>query len=537
MRSIIFTLSIILLIAGVITILFEMHPGLQTSLIIIGLLGILLGTALSFKTIKTAAGKRSTKYGISQIFQIILVIAILVFIQLFARNHIWRQDFTENKAFTLDNQTKQILENLDETIKITLFHDEDPQQRVKDLIDSFKLYTDKVEFQSIDPAESPEECVDYQENLFTLPTIFVELGVKREKTKGITESDLANAIKKVTRKEGPQTVYFLTGHGEKDINNTDYVGISIAKQMLEQDTYKVEPLMLSTHSSVPEDSAVLVIAGPKIDPTTAEIQAIEDYILTGGKVIFMMDPQSCPLLSNYLGNFGISLGEDMIAQTERNVDLEALLKGGELKQNVNVNFTPVVNEYRDDQEITRGYEFISEYPLARSVTISENIPQGIHCEILLETEGNVQGIMGSWAETNVEKLLMEKKARYDEDQDIPGPVPIAVLADIHLKEYFGDIKDSTEYIDKNPKIIVFGDSDFIRNDRYPRGSGQIFANSINYLAEEIDLISIPPKEDKDTSLILASNEMKIFWLICPVVIPVIIIFLGVYQAVRRRRYA
>ncbi|MBW2622840.1 MAG: hypothetical protein JRD68_08020, partial [Deltaproteobacteria bacterium] len=84
-------------------------------------------------------------------------------------------------------------------------------------------------------------------------------------------------------------------------------------------------------------------------------------------------------------------------------------------------------------------------------------------------------------------------------------------------------------------FVVFGDSDFVSNSYINlQGNGDLFLGSVNWLAEEGDLVSIRPKNAKSHPLLLTrANQQMVFWL--PVVIlPAIILLIGVLVLVRRR---
>jgi ABC-type uncharacterized transport system involved in gliding motility auxiliary subunit len=84
-------------------------------------------------------------------------------------------------------------------------------------------------------------------------------------------------------------------------------------------------------------------------------------------------------------------------------------------------------------------------------------------------------------------------------------------------------------------FIVFGDSDFVSNSYLNlQGNGDLFLGSVNWLAEEGNLVSIRPKDAKSEPLLLTrANQQLVFWL--PVVIlPAIILLIGALVLVRRR---
>ncbi len=79
-------------------------------------------------------------------------------------------------------------------------------------------------------------------------TVVDTYGGKQEKIEKrdqeIREEDLTNAIIKVGRTEA-KTVYFVQGHGEKDLEDTERGGYSGVKKGLEREGYKVAVLNLA----------------------------------------------------------------------------------------------------------------------------------------------------------------------------------------------------------------------------------------------------------------------------------------------------
>jgi len=97
-------------------------------------------------------------------------------------------------------------------------------------------------------------------------------------------------------------------------------------------------------------------------------------------------------------------------------------------------------------------------------------------------------------------------------------------------------KDKEEAGRKNyAKIVVFGDSDFVNNTNINlAGNRDFFLNTVNWLAEEADMISIRKKEADATPVILTASQGRlIFWL--PVIImPSLILVSGIGILTRRR---
>jgi ABC-type uncharacterized transport system involved in gliding motility auxiliary subunit len=85
------------------------------------------------------------------------------------------------------------------------------------------------------------------------------------------------------------------------------------------------------------------------------------------------------------------------------------------------------------------------------------------------------------------------------------------------------------------RIVVFGDSDFAANGWLGvPGNRDLFMNTINWLAQQENLISIRPRDPKDTRMTLtADQQRRIFW-ITVIIIPGLILLAGVQTWWRRR---
>ena len=79
--------------------------------------------------------------------------------------------------------------------------------------------------------------------------------------------------------------------------------------------------MLIQQKTIPDDATIVVIAGPTTDFFPPEIEALNAYVAKGGKVMVMLDPllkgPAQPLLTQFLADWGISAGTDVVLDVER----------------------------------------------------------------------------------------------------------------------------------------------------------------------------------------------------------------------------
>ena len=143
------------------------------------------------------------------------------------------------------------------------------------------------------------------------------------------EQDLYTSILVVSGQE-KRKIYFLAQHGEKNINRTDPDGLSTLKDSLESFNYEVEALRLSSTAeevSIPDDAALLVIAGPTADMPETHKDALNKYLsgkdsagqarIEAARLIFMAEPDTSDSFKEFLAQWGILLGDGYILDKER----------------------------------------------------------------------------------------------------------------------------------------------------------------------------------------------------------------------------
>ncbi|HEX5375928.1 MAG TPA: hypothetical protein VFW48_07195, partial [Solirubrobacterales bacterium] len=192
---------------------------------------------------------------------------------------------------------------------------------------------------------------------------------------------------------------------------------------------------------------------------------------------------------------------------------------------------PVAAKY-DSHPITERFNLLTAYPLARSVTPATGGGSGKFAQALVETSAS------SWAETDIKRLTTTGEVKRDVDQgDKPGPITLAAAVSAPATEVPAPAEGAKT--DDAPKpetrIAVFGDSDFVANGFMGiPGNRDLFLNTINWLAQQENLIAIRPRDPEDRRITLTRDqEQRIFWLTV-LIIPGLILLVGVQTWWRRR---
>ena len=120
-------------------------------------------------------------------------------------------------------------------------------------------------------------------------TIVFNYKGRTERVTANTEQDITNAIIKVVSGQ-QKKVYFTPGHGEKDTTSAERDGYGAIAEALKRENYAVEKVVLAQTGAVPDDAAVVVVAGPQTDFFPPEIDALKTYLGKDGKLLLVLDP-------------------------------------------------------------------------------------------------------------------------------------------------------------------------------------------------------------------------------------------------------
>jgi ABC-type uncharacterized transport system involved in gliding motility auxiliary subunit len=464
---------------------------------------VLLGVGVVFlalavlgkpEVIRRAFTGRTVRYGSNMGVFIAAFIGILVLVNFLSDRHHNRLDLTEVGEFTLSPQTVQILSNLAEPINITAFYTEaDPrQQDLEDLLTEYAYHKDKISYEFIDPDLKPSVAMQY--DITSYGTIVFESAGRRQDIFGVDEQDLTSAILKVSR-ETQKVVYFLTGHGERDSSGYDQWEYSGVREALEADNYVVNTLNLAISNTVPTDASVLIVAAPQVPLLEQENEAISAYLEDGGKGLIMQEPGQEANLGGVLANWGVVYGDDVIIDPDQGLfGLDPL--------------SPVVDRFTF-HEITKDLPGVV-LSTARSVSRTVQKPENLSILSLVESSA------GSWGETDFE-ALGNQIAEYNEGEDLPGP--LAMATSVETQE--------TEEGAPSTRLVVFADSDFAANSSLMLGgNADLFLNSVNWLAEEEELISIRPTPPVMRTLVLSPGQARFIQYSSVIVLPAVVLVIG-----------
>ena len=511
--------------------------------IILGIGGalVLMSLAISIGTVSRAVTSRRGRYGANTAVMIVAFVALVGVGNFLAFEDTARKriDVTATKQFTLAPRTEDLLRDLKETILAKAFfrpagtvEEQRFQEQVEGLLREFEIRTDDFSFEFIDPDLDPLTAREYGLTAYN-NIVFEHKDSKRKhqvSPSPFLEQDIVTALLTVTGEE-QKRVYFVTGHGEKNIDDIQdtTAGFGLARQETANEFYAVSAIDLNTdegRGALEKDRLdgnvnMLVVAGPTKDMLEGESEILHNYLKDGGQMLFLLEPDTPQSFRDFLARWGVLVGEGHIVDGQRNFGL---------KQNVAIHPDQYIS-VRETQEITASlertfYPGVTSLLPAKGVAFFPDLTQGAGEEEGQEPTQITPTVTGvALAFTTDDSWLIKDSGRNDHDTEIDtqGPFfPAVAFQAVGPLDEALPVDATTVNL---ASLIVVGDADFASN-RFFYGSGgttasnsDFFLNSVNWLVGDIPLANIRPKPFAFRELVLTRNQFNtmryISWFFLP----------------------
>jgi ABC-type uncharacterized transport system involved in gliding motility auxiliary subunit len=489
----------------------------QTGVVVAGAILLVISLVLKSNEIREGMGRRSTKFGINSAVSVLLLIGVLVLVNYLGVQHQKRFDLTTERLNSLSDESLKTAGEVKGDVQIKAFYPGAEEAGTRQLLNRYSQQNAKIKVEFIDPDKQPQLAQQYQVSQYgaarnpmtgeqkTFGTIILDAGegkVERiEKQDDVSEEDVTNALIKLVKGE-KKTIYFVSGHGEKVLESTDREGYQVANGVLGKDGYVVKSLNLAQDLKVPADASVLVMAGPKTEPFPQEADVLDAYLNAGGSVLLMLDPPPAASMKSFTDKWSITVGNNRVIDASGMGQL--LGKGPD---------SPLVARY-GNHKIVEKFNVMTFFPVARSIQPMKTPVPGLTVEPLIESSEQ------SWGESD----LSSNKVGFDEKTDMRGPIPIGVVVS----------KDAPE--GKKTRLIVIGDSDFAMNANFGnQGNGNLFVNTVKWLARDENFISIKTKSPSDRPLTLTESGGRTIAIIVMILFPGAVLLAGIFVWAKRRK--
>lgn len=501
---------------------------------------------------------------------IFLLLAGIIVLNVVASFLFFRIDLTADNRYTLSDTSLQIVKKATEPVYVDVFLEGNfpgefkrLQDETKQLLEEFKAYNSNIVYQFVNPLENPDEAdaimnsflergltpikisvedkgkqsqevvfpwaiITYKNQSAKVQLLKNRLGAStQEKVVSSVqhlEYAFADGFQKVTRKK-QKKIAVIKGKNElADIFKADFL------QTI-RDSYFIAPFPLDSVSQNPNLYAkalktfdLALIAKPKQAFTDAEKQVFDQFIVNGGKAIWLLD--------------AVNIDTESLHQTGSGYAFPMDLGLNDMFFKYGFRINPILVKDLMNAPITlangrQGSETqYQQYPWAYSPYV---FPEAKHPIV-----NNIDGVKLEFANSidilknDIKKTVLLQSSMYSRKVGTPVEVnlkmvnekptpadyttrniPLGVLLEGKFHSVFENrvlaFKDNTfKNVGKNSKMIVISDGDIIKNQLDEKGqpmelgfdkwTNQVYANKefllncVNYLLDDNGLINIRSKE-------------------------------------------
>ena len=493
---------------------------------------------LEFLSMKTA--KDSLSLGWSLCFLIIFLAAVGFLGLRFNKTF----DFTEEGINSLSLQSQDILKTLDEDLFIQIFYNGDKisdearflKNSLNEILSLYKQGSFKVKVRFINSYVENALAEKYLSNLVDKKQkevfVFVEYENRWVRVdEPFTEESLTSAIIK-TRKREKKEIYFLVGHGERDLKDDKAEGLKTFEQYLMDSAFVLKEWSF-IQDGKPQTSPALVVAiGPRRPFFQEELNWLKDYLQQGGRLLLALDPGEKHNLQEFLKKeFYLDFQNNFI------VSQIGYMYGG---------VTKALGLFFDrNNSITKRFQEGKDIVLfdkASVVDVAKEALDTYKVSYLLKSHQSSFPVphltnkikVGDFNKLSMAIEITSKKKASEEEEKPPEANEKYPSHDESTKKASSKKKDSTDK-QKNFRLVIFGDSDFLANKYFFQGVNRDLAlNAVVSLLDEEELVSIRPKNPKKTEITLTRNH-RLGLVTFFIAIPLAFIFVSFLMWYRRRQ--
>lgn len=510
-----------LLAAAVAALIYRQFNTLVQVTLVIGLLGFVVAMFLSPGTVTAWAGLRQARFGSNALVMTLAFLGILVLVNYLVTRTPARWDLSEGQINTLAPQTIEALQQLPAPVKAVGFYSDQVAsqlQTTRDLLERYrKAAPDKFSYEFVDPYTDLLRANEYQ--LTADGTLFVEMGADRQQVSFASETELTSALVRFVQPTS-RVLYFVAGQGEADPDDTSQDGLSQVADLLQRQNYELRPLNLQVTSTIPADARALVVAGSQTPLSQPAAQAVGDFLAQNQNValVALMDPpiqnaqdasaQPAPpdALAEYLRTaWGVTVRDDIV------VDLE----NGANTSNGQNALWPVYLDFPASPLTENLAGKVVILPFARSLSTTTGLAD-------ITVTPIIQSGAAAWGETDLAGLQTQSQLTPG-GGDNAGPLTLAVTA---------------ENTAAKTRVVVFGDSDFARNN-FIQGTANadLFVAAVNWATRDEALIDLTPKIPTTRTLqVLDALTANTIFFFTVIVMPLAVLVLGGVVWFLRRKH-
>jgi gliding-associated putative ABC transporter substrate-binding component GldG len=501
--------------------------------------------------------------------RIAIVLAILLLLNVVSIRLFGRLDMTANGQYTLSGASRTLMQSLDDRVTATVYFSEElpspynnHRRMLLDQLNEYRAYArGNFQFTFIDPAGekgerdaqaqgiTPVQIQVLNDDRYEVKRAYLGMVLQYEDRREVLpvlqnpatlEYDISSTIRRLTVRT-LKKIGFLSGHGEPPLTELGRVQEMLRRQ------YDMTAVNVAQGREVPADLAALVVMSPASRFTEPEKFALDQYLMRGGKVAFLLNAVDITLqsqagraldlnLDDLLAAYGLGLRQDLVRDVQcASVSIMQQQFGFQMQSQVPFPYLPNVASFSEGNPMVKDLRGVVLF-FASSVDTLAPAARGLAAEVLMRSSKQSGRLTGMFTFDPLQRFAAA---------DFPEHgIPLAAITQGRFRSAFagkpapadtsaGAPPPPAVPLAQSPetRVLLVGDGDFAR-DQYlgNRDNVTFFANMIDYLVDDAGLItirsrdvSLPPLDQVSDG---AKKSIKIAVLILP---PLLVVGYGLLR--------
>jgi gliding-associated putative ABC transporter substrate-binding component GldG len=511
--------------------------------------------------------------------QLVLVIAIVFFGNLWASKNFLRLDITEDRIYSLDLTTRAMVWKLDKPLYAKVYFSKELQApynnheaALMDKLEELRAYSQGwMQIEQVDPTnikELEEEAkrfginsIEYRfrdRNKAELKKVYMGLalvyGERQETLPAISqvetlEYDLARALRMLlSEKPEKKTIGYTKGHDEPDLLTAGGPLASLRKRL--QESYKLVPVELGGSGKIDEEIDVIWVIGPQKTLSQRSLYQLDQFLMRGGSLaIFVtntkanmqrLQPQNLYHgLETLVGHYGVTINRDIVIDRVQNGRMTFPVRQGNFVQRIQINY-PLIPNLTEINDVVPAMKSIDSMlaPFSSTVDMSDDLPPLVEGQVWASSSirsGKLKGLStidpkafqivspgeqtGSWS---VIVGLTGSWPSYFKDGNIPLPVDGSPIDPYERGELLREGAPA--------RLVVGGSADFVANNV------TFMLNLADWMVQDEQLINIRSKVIRYSTFESLERDELWRWKLFNLMFGTILFLLigGVRWGIRRR---
>ena len=437
----------------------------------------------------------------------VLIVALAGLLAWLSARYTVEFDWTRNGRHTLSEASRQVLSRMEGPIQITAYSREEAALReaVKKFIRRYQKIKPDIELHFVNPDVTPDEVRSL--GITSYNELVIHYQGRSQHVQPGNEEEFTNALQRLAR-GAEHWLAFVEGHGERSPVGKANFDLKLWVHQLENRGFRAQPVNLANIQTVPENTRVLVIAGPQVDLLPGEVKLVLDFVEQGGNLLWLADPGALHGLEGLAEKLSVKL------ETGTIIDSAGRLLGLD-----------------DPTIIIETASLYPPHPATVSFTYTTLFPGVASVTADAQSSWRIQPLLTTGEHTWLETGKLEGEISFDEGKDAKGPLNIGLTLEREPEPAQGE-----KTARRTQRIMVIGDGDFLSNT-YVGNSGnqELGIRLVNWLSNDDDFIAIPSRTAPDMQLELSPVASGIIALGFLIVLPLCLFGTGALIWWRRRK--